>query len=76
MDIIQRQAAQAVSELLEQAKMKPGQVLVIGCSSSELVGARIGKGSSLEAAQAVYAGIAPVLAEKGIELHYKMGYNK
>ena len=41
---------------------------VVGCSSSEIVGGHIGKDSSLEAARAVYAGIAPVLAENGIWL--------
>jgi uncharacterized protein (TIGR01440 family) len=62
------QARQAVSELIKAAGLKPGQILVIGCSSSEMVGERIGKGSSMEAAQAAYAGIAPVLMEAGIQL--------
>ncbi len=65
---ITAQARQAVTELLEQAKLKEGQVLVVGCSSSEMVGQRIGKGSSMEAAQAAFAGIYPVLREKGIWL--------
>ena len=65
---IQAEARQAVEELLEQAKLKKGNVFVVGCSSSEIVGGHIGKDSSLEAAQAVYAGIAPVLAENGIWL--------
>lgn len=67
-DLILSQAHQAVSELLAIAKLQPGQLLVIGCSSSEMVGQRIGKGSSKEAAQAAYAGIAPVLAQSGIHL--------
>ena len=62
------QARTVVTELLEQAKMKPGNLLVIGCSSSEMVGEKIGKGSSMDAARAAYAGIAPVLKEQGIEL--------
>ena len=62
------QAKQAVTELLDIAKLKPGKLFVVGCSSSEMVGARIGKGSSLEAAQAAFAGIYPVLQERGIEL--------
>lgn len=62
------QAKQAVSELVEAAGMKSGQILVIGCSSSEMVGECIGKGSSLEAAQAAYEGIAPVLMDAGIQL--------
>ena len=62
------QARTVVTELLEQANMRPGSLLVIGCSSSEMVGEKIGKGSSMDAAQAAFAGIAPVLAEQGIEL--------
>ena len=65
---ITRQAQTVVTELLEQANLKPGSLLVIGCSSSEMVGQRIGKGSSMEAAQAAFAGIYPVLQERGIHL--------
>ena len=65
---IETQARQAVTELLAEAKLKKGDVFVVGCSSSEIVGGHIGKDSSLEAARAVYAGIAPVLAENGIWL--------
>ncbi|MBR4992452.1 MAG: TIGR01440 family protein [Clostridia bacterium] len=65
---ITRQANTVVTELLEQAKLKPGALLVIGCSSSEMVGQRIGKGSSMEAAQAAFQGIYPVLQEQGIHL--------
>ena len=62
------QARTVVTELLEQANMHPGSLLVIGCSSSEMVGMKIGKGSSMDAAQAAFTGIAPVLKEQGIEL--------
>ena len=62
------QARTVVTELLEQANMRPGSLLVIGCSSSEMVGEKIGKGSSMDAAQAAFAGIAPVLKAQGIEL--------
>ena len=65
---VEAQARQAAVELLDQAQLQPGQVLVVGCSSSEIVGGRIGKDSSLEAARAVYAGLAPVLAKHGIWL--------
>ena len=67
-DQITEQARTVVTELLEQAKLKPGALLVIGCSSSEMVGQRIGKGSSMEAAQAAFKGIYPVLQENGIQL--------
>ncbi len=65
---IKQQAAIAVRELLEQANLKRGSVLVIGCSSSEVVGEKIGHGSSVEAAEAIYEAIAPVLEEHGVYL--------
>ena len=65
---ITQQARQALLELLDAAGLKAGDLLVIGCSSSEIVGERIGKGSSMEAAQAVFAGVYPVLKERGIYL--------
>jgi len=65
---ITSQARQAVTELLDVAGLKAGDLFVVGCSSSEMVGLRIGKGSSLEAAQAAFAGIYPVLQERGIYL--------
>ena len=65
---ITQPARQALLELLEVAGLKAGDLLVIGCSSSEVVGERIGKGSSMEAAQAVFAGVYPVLKERGIYL--------
>ena len=65
---ITSQAQTVVTELLDQANMKPGILFVVGCSSSEMVGKRIGKGSSIDAAQAAFQGIYPVLQEKGIHL--------
>ena len=65
---ITSQARTVVTELLEQANLKPGFLLVVGCSSSEMVGKRIGKGSSMDAAQAAFQGIYPILQELGIHL--------
>lgn len=62
------QAGQVLRELVEKAKLVPGDLLVIGCSSSEIIGQQIGKGSSMQAAQAVWEGIAPVLRESGVKL--------
>lgn len=59
---------QAVTELLQSAGLHPGDLFVVGCSSSEVLGQRIGSASSLEAAQAVFEGIHPVLKERGIYL--------
>ena len=65
---ITAQARQAAAELLEVAKLEEGALFVVGCSSSEIVGGQIGHASSLEAAQAVFAGIYPLLRERGIWL--------
>ena len=65
---IAAEAAVVVSELLAQAKLNRGQVLVIGCSSSEIVGQQIGHGSSLEAAEAVFEAIYGIAKEQGIYL--------
>ena len=65
---IKKQAEQAIRELLDAANLKEGDLLVVGCSSSEIVGGTIGKNSSIEAAKAVFDGIYPVLNEKGIYL--------
>ena len=61
-------ARQAVTELLEAAHLAPGSVLVVGCSSSEILGEKIGTASSVDAAKAVVEGILPMLKENGIYL--------
>ena len=65
---ITAQARQAAAELLEVANLEEGDLFVVGCSSSEIAGGQIGHASSLEAAQAVFAGIYPLLRERGIWL--------
>ena len=65
---IKQQAIDAVCELIETSGLQKGEVLVIGCSSSEIVGETIGHGSSLEAAEIVFDAIYPILKEKGIYL--------
>ena len=65
---ITRQAAAAAEELCEAAKLRAGQIFVVGCSTSEVCGSRIGTNSSLETAEAVFSGIYSVLKERGIWL--------
>ena len=67
-DKIKEESRQAINELIETAKLKKGDVLVVGCSSSEIVGGTIGKNSSLETAQAVFSAVYPIVKEKGIFL--------
>lgn len=65
---IKEQARQAVSEIVERAGLVSGDIFVVGCSSSTVVGSGYGAASSMEIAQAVFDGIYPVLKEKGIFL--------
>ncbi len=67
-DTIRDQASAACRELCEKAGLKKGQILVVGCSSSEVCGDRIGSNSNREVAEAVFSGIYDVLREKGIYL--------
>ncbi|MBQ8393688.1 MAG: TIGR01440 family protein [Clostridia bacterium] len=67
MDIM-RQTAEAVYELCEVAKLKRGDILVVGCSTSEVVGAKIGTNSDPDTAEEIYKGIISVLEPKGIYL--------
>lgn len=59
---------EALDELLAAANLKPGQILVVGCSTSEISGHRIGSHSSMEIAQAVMAGIQPGIQKAGVFL--------
>jgi len=65
---ITRDAETAIRELIEVAHLTAGQILVIGCSSSEMVGERIGKHSSMEAALSLRNAVLPILEERGILL--------
>ena len=65
---IRRQSRQAMEELLAAADTAPGDIVVVGCSSSEILGEHIGHGSSFETARAVLEGLLPPLKEKGLYL--------
>ena len=65
---IAAQARTAARQLLDTAGLKAGDIFVVGCSSSEVLGGHIGKASSLEAAQAVFEGIYPALREREVYL--------
>ncbi|MDD5922128.1 MAG: TIGR01440 family protein [Eubacteriales bacterium] len=67
-ETLKKQAQEAVTELLDVANLKKGDIFVVGCSSSEIMGANIGKGSNVDAAKAVYEGIQSVLRPRGIFL--------
>lgn len=65
---IKSEAAAAAMELCEAAGLKKGDIFVVGCSSSEVGGEKIGTSSSENVGKAVFDGIYQVLKEKGIFL--------
>ncbi len=67
-DNIKKNTEVLILELLDNISLKKGDILVIGCSSSEILGNKIGKGSSYEAARLLFETIYPVINEKGIYL--------
>ncbi len=66
MDKIKNESYAAASQLLEEARLLPGQILVVGCSTSEVLGSRIGTHSAPEVAQAIWAGISAAAREHGV----------
>ena len=58
---ITSQSKQAVTEILEGARLTKGSPFVVGCSSSEILGDQIGTATNLDSANAVFDGIVPSL---------------
>lgn len=66
MQEIFNQAQLAAKELVEKAELKSGDIVVIGCSTSEVIGERIGTSGTVEVAQQIFDGLDSVFSEKGI----------
>ena len=60
------QAYNAAKEIIEIAGLKSGQILIVGCSTSEISGEKIGTDSSPEIAREVFDGIYAAANEKGV----------
>lgn len=65
---IKSQAKASAEEIIETARLKKGQILVVGCSTSEICGDKIGTNSNLEVAESAFAGIYEAVNEHGIYL--------
>ncbi len=60
------QAYNSACEIIKIANLKEKDILVVGCSTSEILGDKIGTNSSPEAAKAVFDGIYKAAKEKGV----------
>ena len=65
---IKSEAKAVFSEFIEKSGIKKGQILVVGCSTSEVSGHNPGTCSSEETAKAIFEAVKPILDEKGIYL--------
>ena len=65
---IKADATHAAEALCREAGLKKGNIVVIGCSTSEVCGQKVGSASSPDVAKALFDGIYSVLSEKGIYL--------
>ncbi len=68
---IKEQTRTAFTELLAAAKLRREDLVVIGCSSSEIAGQRIGTFSSADCAEAVYGVLSEIAAENGLYLAFQ-----
>lgn len=66
MNTIKEQAYSAAKEIIEIGKLKKRQILVIGCSTSEVIGDKIGTNSSPETAKEIFNGIYEAANEYGV----------
>lgn len=66
MNTIKEQAFSAAKEIIEIGKLKKGQILVIGCSTSEVIGDKIGTNSSPDTANEIFDGIYEAANEYGV----------
>ena len=63
---IKQECINVINELVSVADLGKGSILVVGCSTSEVVGAKIGTNSDPDTALEIYEGMSSVLKEKGI----------
>ena len=65
---VRKEAHAAAQQICEAAKLRQGQILVVGFSTSEVTGHKVGSYSSPELGQAIYEGMQEVLIPRGIYL--------
>ncbi len=63
---LENQGYNSACEIINTAKLGKGDILVVGCSTSEILGEKIGTNSSLDAAKAVFLGIYKAAKESGV----------
>jgi uncharacterized protein (TIGR01440 family) len=65
---IYSQTQAAIAELCEKAKLTRGNIVVVGCSTSEVVGAKIGTNSNPDVAGEIFQALYDYTRSKGLFL--------
>ncbi|WP_243094249.1 TIGR01440 family protein [Thermus thalpophilus] len=68
MEGLKRQAEAAIREFLELFPMPRGSLFVLGGSTSEVLGEKVGTRPSLGVAEAILEGLLPPLLERGVHV--------
>lgn len=68
LDSVKKDVEDILLELLDVAKLEKGDILVVGCSSSEVAGQKIGTYSSEEIGKVIFETLNSILKERGIYL--------
>ena len=71
MDELFEQATAVMKELGEKANLKAGDIVVVGCSTSEIIGSKIGTNSSPEVAGVVFKAIYEYAKKMGWHLAFQ-----
>lgn len=68
LEVLRMEAANVAKELCEAAGLKKGSLVVVGCSTSEVCGSKIGSDSRPHVADALFAGLMEEFSKRGIWL--------
>jgi uncharacterized protein (TIGR01440 family) len=68
---VRQDTLQVIDELVQAAQLTPDDILVIGCSSSEVVGQKIGTAGSAEAAQQIVAAVLEARQKHGFQIAFQ-----
>lgn len=65
---LKNQSKKVLQELILKAKLNSGDIVVIGCSTSEVIGKEIGTCSNIDVAQSLFDGFVDIISENGLFL--------
>ena len=68
LDTVRSEVKTALAELLDETRFRPGDFVVVGCSTSEVIGEKIGTVGSMEAAEAIYDAANEAVSARGLFL--------